>query len=203
MVQPNFTNFHNIEYQSELWQQCLEEIRLRCQKDSLYENYRNLNPESYLFFNGLVYDKKIVAFAGIEHSPHKWGFSIARVLTRYWIHPNFRSHSLTKWTAKKIKITPLILTPQIDFLKTLNYIKAAFITRHGNYKKGLQQFLKITNMSNDCNFYIVDGQFNVCEPMNKVPESCKQIIAVTNLKNFDWSQYLETIQKQGMLKRVK
>lgn len=202
MLQPTFTNFYNIEYQSELWQKCLAEIKKNCQHDYLYENYKNLNPELYLFFNGIIHNGNIVAFAGIEYSPHKWGDSIARVLTRYWIHPTFRSNNLTKWTAKKIKITPLILSPQIEFLKTCDYIKAAFMTREGTRKRGLEQFLKIARLVNDCNFRIVDGLYNVCEPMDVIPESCKQMIAVSNLKEFNWDEYLKNIQQKGLIKRL-
>jgi hypothetical protein len=202
MPQNTFTNFYNISYDSELWQNCLREIRETCQQDYLYENYIDLNPEAYFFFNGIIHNGKIAAFAAIEHAPHKWGDAVARVLTRYWIHPDFRSHNLTKWTAKKVKVTPSVLGPQIEFLKTHKSIKIAMMTRQGNHRRGLEQFLKITNSVKDCNFEIVDGLFNVCEPMEEVPESCQQLIALSKIDEFDWSQYLQTMQNHGLLKRV-
>jgi hypothetical protein len=202
MSENAFTNFYNISYNSELWQNCLYEIQKTCQQDYLYENYINLNPEHYFFFNGIIHNKTIAAFAAIEYSPHKWGNAVARVLTRYWIHPNFRSHNLTKWTAKKVKVTPFVLGPQIEFLKSHKNIKIAMMTRQGSHRRGLDQFLKITNTIKDCNFELLSGLFNVCEPMIKIPEPCQQHIAISKLEEFNWDQYLQTMQDQGRLKRM-
>jgi len=198
----HFTNFYNISYSSDLWQDCLKEIRVSCQADHLYENYLDIRPENYLFFNGVICKDKIVAFGAIEHSPSKWSKSIARVLTRFWIHPDFRGHSLTKWTEKKIKMTPLVLKPQLDFLKNHNDIEVAMITRQGKHYRWLRQFLKITNLVDNCKFQIVDGIYNVCEPMEQVPESCKQKIMILPLKNINWNLYQASLDNKGLLKRL-
>jgi len=202
MSADHFENFSNISYNSKIWQQCLTEIQNTCQGDYLYKNYLNIDPESYLFFNGVMRENKIIAFGAIEKSPNKWGDSLVRVLTRFWIHPSYRSKGLTKWGDNKIRFSPLVLKPQIEFLKSYQDVKIAMITREGKNLKSFREITRLANTVNDCKFEIVNGKFNVCEPMDFIPYSCKQFIALSPLVDFDYVQYLKEVQQLGMLLKV-
>jgi len=66
---------------------------------------------------------------------------------------------------------------QLDAVKRLN-LPASFISREGNYKKSFQKYVNLVNTYNNTNFILLDGLYAVCGPMNEVPDSCKQMIAV-------------------------
>jgi hypothetical protein len=201
MLHTDLIKFYKISNNSHLWQSCLEYIRSNCKHDPLYKNYVELNPDQYLFFNGIIYGNRIISFGGIEHSPAKWGDSTARILTRFWIHPDFRSHNLTKWTQTKIRYSPLVLKPQLEFLKSQTNIKVAMITREGKYKNSFRYFLNLVNKSSEYQFQLLDGLYNVCEPMNQVPDSCKQMIALSPLESINLNKYISNLQENGFLKQ--
>jgi hypothetical protein len=165
-----------------LWTQCKNYIRYHCKTDSLYDNYANLEPENYSYFNCALIDDRIVSFGAVEISEEKWGPEIARVLTRFWIHPDFRSSGLTKWGSQNIRFSPLILKPQLDFLQTSSKIKAAMITREGKYRNSFNEIIRLANTVSQNNFTVLPGKYNVCEPMHYVPEGCRQMIALCPLK---------------------
>jgi len=200
MILTDLSKFYNIKNDSDIWQNCLTFIRDNCRTDQLYKNYLNLDPEKFFFFNGVIHNNEIISFGGIEYSPTKWGENIARVLTRFWIHPSYRSQGLTKWQGNHTRLSPLVLAPQIEFLKTHSQIKLAMISREGRYKNSFSYFLELANSVKDCNFKLIDGVYNVCEPMDIVPLSCKQLIAISCLAPFDYKLYLRKLQQTGLLR---
>ena len=112
----------------------------------LYKNYVDLEPKNYLYFNCVVHKNRIISFGAIERSSEKWGDTIVRVLTRFWIHPEYRSHSLTKWCKNKIRFSPIILKKQIEFLKSINDgVEAMLITKEGNYEKSFEKIINLAN----------------------------------------------------------
>lgn len=201
MVEHTFTNFSQIDPKSKLWKNCLRFIKSSCHNDPLYKNYLNLDPSEFLFFNGIIHNDMIVSFGGIEYSPHKWGTGVARVLTRFWIHPDYRSRSLTKWSNNSIRFSPLVLEPQIEFLKKQKDIRIAMITREGNYKNSFKEIVRLANTVKNCNFKIINGLHNICEPLCEVPDSCKQMIAICPLSFFGYEKYLDDLQSEGFLKK--
>lgn len=183
------------------WQECLTTIRIFCKNDPLFENYANLDPKAYLHFNAVVYQKKIISFGAIEYSPQKWGGEIARVLTRFWIHPDFRSKNLTKWERDKIRFSPLILEKQMEFLEKQEKIKVAMITREGSYKKSFREIIRLAKTVKK-DFEIFPGIFNVCEKMNSIPHSCQQMIALAGVGSRDKRAVFQNSQNQGFFKKI-
>jgi len=202
MTQDTLTNFYQIDDNSEMWIQCLDFIKTSCTTDPLQKNYLNLKPSKFLFFNGITDGEKIISFGGIEKSPNKWGDSLVRVLTRFWLHPDYRSKGLTKWGDDKIRFSPLVLAPQIEFLRSCQDIKIAMITREGNNLNSFREIVRLVNTVDNCKFKIVDGKFNVCEPMDFIPQSCRQFIALSPLVEVDYFEYLQEVQRLGMLLKV-
>lgn len=167
----------------ELWHSCLEYIRRNCQDDPLYQNYLNLNKQDFISIAVAIEDTTIVAFSCAQYNPEKWGYQIARVSTRFWLHPSVRSKGLTKFTpgVSTWYNSQYMMRYQLDAVDKLN-LSASFISREGNYKKSFQKYIDLINNYNDTNFILLDGLYAVCGPMKDVPESCKQMIAV-NVKD--------------------
>lgn len=185
-----------------LWDHCRNYIRSNCQTDPLYDNYKDLDPTQYLYFNCAVLDGQIVSFGAIEASTKKWSSSIARVLTRFWIHPDFRSTGLTKWNDDKIRFSPMILKSQLEFLKNHHEIEIAMITREGRYQNSFKEIVRLANTVSEKEFVIMPGKYNVCEPMDRVPESCKQMIALSSLKGTSTEKTFDEITLTGRFRQT-
>lgn len=178
----------------ELWNQCKEIIKSRCHADPLYKNYINLSPEQYYYFVAAIYQNKIVSFGAVEYSPHKWGDKIARVLTRFWIHPDFRSNGLTKWGPGTVRFSPIILADQIAYLNTQNKIKVAMLTREGKYLKSFKEITKLASSVSVDSFEISENIYNVCGNSND--DSCYQMIALSSISDENkWNILSEAITK--------
>lgn len=183
----------------DLWQDCMETIKIRCHSDPLFKNYININPDQYHYFVTAVYENTIVSFGAIEYAPHKWGKKIARVLTRFWIHPDFRSKGLTKWgRSNNIRFSPIILGAQLEFLKTQNNIKVAMITREGKYSKSFKEITKLSSSVSDDPFEISENIHNVCGDSND--SSCYQMVALSSIGVEDkWNIFFEA-KAEGFFK---
>lgn len=192
-------SFKEIDFQ--LWIDCLSRIKNSCQDDALYSNYKNLNPYNYYHFSVILDGDRIISFGGIEFDPNKWGDKLARVLTRFWIDPDYRTKSFTKWQSKNTRYSPIILKHQLEFLSNSD-IDFAMITREGNYKHSFIKIVDLANTVAHSPFLIRDGRFNVCEKLNEIPESCKQFIAISSLKGSNFDQYLKLINDNGLLKKL-
>lgn len=167
-----------------IWTDCLRYIEAECSTDNLYKNYVNLDIGNYDYFNAAIYKDEIISFGGIERSITKWGPRIVRVLSKFWINPNYRTKGLTKWRNDTIKWSPTILKPQLDYLKTRNEIHAAIITREGNYSHSFKEIVRLANTVSENEFLILPGKHNICESyLKEIPDSCKQFIAIASLNN--------------------
>ena len=176
----------------DLWNECMETIKSQCRADPLYENYVNLSPEQYYYFVTVIYENKIISFGAIEYSPHKWGEKIARVLTRFWIHPDFRSNGLTKWGPNAVRFSPIILKAQLEFLSSQNKIKVAMITREGKYSKSFKKITKLASSVSVDAFEILKNIYNVCGDSND--DSCYQMVALSSIDHEDkWNIFSEAI----------
>lgn len=184
------------QYQS-MWEEVQRTIEEKCKDDPLYENYLDLNPRDYLHFAVVVYDKKIVSFGAIEYSPHKWGEDIVRVLTRFWIHPDYRSPGMTKWGPSRIRFSSIILPRQIEFLKLHHPGKIKMITREGDYKNSFRQIVDLANravIEKEDLFVMQDGLYNVCGH----DHTCAQMIALSG----DYEETLAAAQELGYLNKL-
>jgi hypothetical protein len=201
----NISDLKFIEIQDKndpYWIDCLDYIRKNCSNDPLYENYISINPKYYLYFNAVLYQNRIISFGAIELSHVRWGAGIARVLTRFWIHPEHRSESLTKWSSTSIRFSPLILEKQIEFLKSQKHINAAMITREGNYRKSFEKIVFLANTVKEINFEILPSRYNVCGVLKNPPSSCSQMIALASLKDRSINDLLKESQSKGLLLEV-
>jgi hypothetical protein len=187
-------------YQSE-WHRCLDFIKHNCQSDALYQNYISIDLDQFLSFTILIEQGEIISFGGVEKKLDRWGESIARVLTRFWISPNYRTKTLTKWQSNSIKFSPTILKPQLEFLVKNTNIEAAMITREGNYVRSFNEIIRLANTVSENKFIIQEGRFNVCKPTN-TDLPCSQLIALSSLKNSSISNILNQAQANGFLKKL-
>lgn len=175
-------------------------IKSNCKEDLLYENYANLKLEDFISLTAVLEDKEIVALSGVQFNIKKWGLHTVRMSTRFWMHPKYRINSLSKFDpASRFYFNSQLMIPaQLEFLKNYN-AKYAIITREGNYRRSYQKFIKLVNYHNKTNFIVLDGLYNVCEPMEEVPESCQQIIAYYSLDGSDFLIELEKLQQEKKL----
>ena len=185
-----------------LWKDCTDFIKSNCHSDSLYKNYLEINFDKFLFFNCLIDDNKIVSFGGIEYSPSRWGIKIARVLSKFWIHPEYRSTGLTKWDENKIRFSPLILAPQLEFLKSQDTVKVAMITREGNYRKSFREISRLASSVSTDKFDLLDGRYDICR-IRSDDDSCWQMISISSLGNEDKFEIFKRAQDLGFLQSEK
>lgn len=174
-----------------------------CQSDLLYENYANLNINDFICLTAVIEGDEIIALSGIQYMPDRWGEHTVRMSTRFWMHPKYRINSLSKFDPdmRFYFNSQLMIPHQLNFLKKIP-IKFAIITREGNYRRSFEKFIKLVNHHNNTNFSILDGLYNVCQPMETVPHSCQQIIAVHSLNNTDFQLELVNLQKLNKLSQV-
>lgn len=178
----------NLQEYQDLWHRCQAYIRQHCRDDLLFRNYVNINLDDFLSFIVVVYDEDVAAFGAVESKPQCWGADVARALTRFWINPKYRTQGLTKWRDSKIKYSPTILKPQLEYLRTQPQIKSVIITREGNYPRSFAEIIRLANTVSEREFVIMPGKYNVCEPMQSPPESCRQFVATDNLEHFRIAQ---------------
>lgn len=183
---------------SQLWQDCKNFIESNCYKDNLYKNYLEIDFDKFLFFNCLISEGKIVSFGGVEYSPSKWGIKIARVLSKFWIHPEYRSSSLTKWSERKVRFSPLILSPQLKFLKSQDTIKVAMITREGDYRKSFKEISRLASTVCNDPFDLLEGRYNICR-INHKDEACWQMISLSALGKENKFEIFKKAQQLGFL----
>ena len=183
---PIFADISITNEYDNLWHSCLEYIRNHCQNDLLYQNYLNLKKQDFISIVVTIEDDTILAFSCAQFDIKKWGDQIARVSTRFWLHPSVRSTGLTKFTPGTTTWynSQYMMRYQLDAVKRLN-LPASFISREGNYKKSFQKYISLVNTYNNTNFILLDGLYAVCGPMNEIPDSCKQMIAVNISNNTD------------------
>ena len=181
---------HSIEYEDQ-WNQCMQYLKEACREDELYENYLDIDLKKFLNFTAVLYNEEIISFGGVERRADRWGETIVRALTRFWISPKYRTSGLTKWRSDSIKFSPIVLESQLKVLKTMPEIKAVMITREGNYLKSFKEIIRLANTVSEQKFVIMPGRYNVCECMDNPPNSCRQFVAINN------PEYLRKAQLRG------
>jgi len=197
MIENELEFFNDIDEKSQLWQECRKFIEKNCTKDPLYNNYLNLDGKKFLFFNGLIHREKIISFGGVEYSPSKWGIEIARVLTRFWIHPDYRSQGLTKWSKNRTRFSPIVLKEQLDFLKSQPQIEVAMITREGEYEKSFLEIVKLASSVSNDPFEIVPGLHKLDRKLN---DNNYQMIAISSLHKENKNAVILKAKKLGFFK---
>lgn len=163
-----------------LWNDCISFIKKECLSDKLYENYLNIDLTRFLSMAIIVVEGKIVCFGGAEINVDRWGKNLSRVLSRFWISPEYR-HRLVRKDADGKNFSPFILEKNLEALKVYPEIKAVMITREGNGKKSFSRIIDIANTVVKKPFVILDEKHNVCGNLCPVPESCRQMIALKML----------------------
>lgn len=191
-------NYQDLEHE---WAQTKSFIKEKCKDDLLYENYIDIDLENFLSFHVMISENKIVCFGGVEYRPGRWGVDIFRVLSKFWIHPDYRSPNLTKWSDEAVALSPKILERQVEDIKKEYRDFTLMITRQGNYLKSFQRIVRLANTVNDCDFSIIDGKHNICGHLSN-QEECKQFIALSSYGRKDATTVLAEAQKRGKLLSV-
>ena len=171
--------------------------------DPLYKNYELLDINDFICLTAVLENDEIVALSGIQYFPERWGNNIVRMSTRFWMHPKYRITSLSKFKhdSRFYFNSQLMIPYQLTFIKQKK-IPFAIITREGNYKRSFTKFIELVNHYNSTNFLLLDGIYNVCQPMNNVPDSCKQMIAFCSFDNFCFQEELQLLHIENKLKFI-
>ena len=174
-----------------------------CQSDPLYLNYSTLDIKDFVCLTAVLEQNEIIALSGVQYLPDRWGENIARISTRFWIHPTYRINSLSKFKHDyRLYFNSQLMIPfQLKFIKSLG-VSFAIITREGEYRRSFSKFIDLVNHHNGTMFNILDGLYNVCQPMTCVPDSCKQLIAVHTLNNSNFSNELSELSKYSKLSSI-
>jgi hypothetical protein len=174
-----------------------------CQSDPLYSNYANLTVSDFICLTAVLENNEIIALSGVQYLPERWGENTVRMSTRFWVHPTYRINSLSKFKHDyRLYFNSQLMIPfQLEFIKLLG-ISFAIITREGEYRRSFGKFIDLVNHHNNTKFTILDRLYNVCQPMECVPDSCKQIIAVYNLNTLSFNDELTELSKQGKLSAI-
>lgn len=171
------------------WEQCLDYIEHSCLDDPLHKNYINLKKLDFISLPVVILDNKIIAFSGAQIKD-EWGPNIARVSSRFWIHPLHR-HSITKFNESSGPWynSEYLIKVQLEEIRKKE-IPHVFISREGEYRKSFQKFIDLVNYYNQTNFKILDDYYNILT----VP----QLLAVHSFEGNNLEQYLieETLIKK-------
>lgn len=176
-----------------LWDDCTSFIKKQCRSDKLFENYLNIDLQKFMSMAVIVANNRIVCFGGAEINLARWGPNLSRVLSRFWISPDYR-HRLVKVKNTGVNFSPLILDKNLNALKNHPEIKAAMITREGDGKNSFSRIVDIVNTAIENPFVILDDKHNVCGNVCPVPNSCQQFIALKMLDdNFTMENFLKDL----------
>jgi hypothetical protein len=167
----------------------------------LFENYKLLNPFNFEHFVGVVFDNRIVSFGAVDRQSNRWGKGIVRALTRFWIHPEYRSKSLTKWTTDSIKYSPTVLEPQLKYINSQPNTHAVIITREGNYQRSFNEIIRLANTVTENKFVIMPGRYNVCGSAAG-GDSCSQMVAISSLVDISAEEIFNQHQSMGYFKEL-
>ena len=183
-----------------LWIDCMSFIEKECRSDKLYENYLNIDLGRFLSLAIVIENDKIIAFGGAEVNQSRWGDNVSRVLSRFWISPTHR-HQIVSINSSK-NYSPLILDINLKSLRNHEKIKLAMITLQDDGKNSFKRIIDIANTVTENKFQILEGKFNVCGILNPVPESCKQMIGISQLDySVDKNEILADLFSKGLLKK--
>jgi hypothetical protein len=161
-----------------LWFETLEKISLG--SDKLKNNYKEIDLTMFISFHVAVKQDEILGFSGLQYMPDRWGKSIARCMSRFYLRPDFRhGHSIFH---KPFQITETVLPMQINDAREHGF-DIVFMSREKgkfSFEKSVK-YLKSKNSLID--FNLLTDRYNVCGSVEPVPESCKQYISIMNLND--------------------
>lgn len=188
---------------SKLLEKFKEYVSKFCQADSLYENYINLELEDFVCLTAVIDLENIIALSGVQYNTRKWGHNTLRISTRFWIHPDHRIESLSKYQPdSRLYFNSQLMIPyQLNYASKSNK-KFAIITREGDYRKSFKKFIDLVNHHNGTDFKLLEGIYNVCEPMCDVPSSCRQMVAVYAINGDSFEEELELLNLQDKLTAI-
>jgi hypothetical protein len=171
-------------------------------RDLLWENYVNIDLSKFEFFSALVDDdNNIISMAGVEVGEQKWGPSLARIMGRYWIRPDYRNQALIKFWGQ---LPAMHYKPQIEWC-VKNSIPCVFFSREKGSAysaKRIADFLE--SQIPEIKFTVLEGTYNVCKPMPVIPESCCQLVIIAKInQDFDIDKYISDIQMENKFTRIK
>lgn len=170
------TSIHDSE-----WVNCLSYIEKHCTEDNRFKNYLNLRKTDFISLPVVIKDQKIIAFSGAQVKD-EWGPNIARVSSRFWLHPEYR-HTLTKFEKSTVPWynSEYLINVQLNVVRQKE-IPHVFISREGDYRKSFQKFIDLVNFYNSTNFLILEGTFSIL--------TTAQLIAVHSFVGNNVEQYI-------------
>jgi hypothetical protein len=116
--------------------------------DKLKENYLSIDIEKFSIFPAVIEHDEIICFSGLQTDANEWGEKIGRVNARMWVHPNYRSLGLKKFTGGKSFLNSTYCLPlQISKARELG-LDIVFISRQGNVR-GFKEYLNL--IKRNCN----------------------------------------------------
>ena len=168
-----------------LWNNVI--IKIKNGTDELKNNYVNLTPNDFECLPVLIKNDEIITFSGLQIRSDRWAPNIGRVNSRMWIAPEHRHANLIKceYNPDKYYNTRYLLKMQIERAIEIG-LKSVFISREGNYKTTLKAYCNLVFKNTGYRFNILSNRYNVCGPMNEIPESCRQLIAVCDFQDGYW-----------------
>jgi hypothetical protein len=191
-------DFKNLE---PYWRDCINYIRMNCQSDKLYKNYLDIDLHRFLSMGLIIEDNKIISFGGAEINHARWGTGLSRVLSRFWIHPDYR-HKIVQIENTQINYSPLILKINLEELEKQEFIKAAMITREGVGIHGFSRIVAIANTATTKTFHILEGKYNVCGQLDIIPDPCQQMIAMSILDDsLDLEIFLKDLEENTYFRK--
>lgn len=192
-------DFRNLE---PLWNDCISFIKKECRSDKLYKNYINIDLKRFLSMAIVVVDDRIICFGGAEINVNRWGPNLSRVLSRFWISPEYRHRLVKVDNNTEINFSPLILDKNITALINHPEIKAAMITREGDGKNSFFRIVDIANTAVKKPFVILEEKHNVCGDVCPIPDSCKQMIALKMLtEDLSIEEFLKNLYSNTHFKK--
>jgi hypothetical protein len=126
----------------------------------------------------LIDGDEIVCFSGLQFNPERWTERYARINARMWIAHEHRHRGPGKLLQSEKYLNTKYLVPvQLQYAKRIN-LSGVFISREGDFRKGLQRYCDLVKANTGAEFSVLDDIYNVCGCLDPVPESCKQLIAL-------------------------
>lgn len=168
-----------------LWFKKIEKIK--DSNDNLKDNYTSIQFNNFESFTMLVSDDNVIAFSGLQFLPERWGHQTARVLSRFYISPEYR-HGSTLLTNELY--TKYMLPTQISKARIMG-LSSIFVSRQYRLQSFSKFISRVNDTIQDTGFELLDGRYDVCGIEKPVPESCKQFIALKTLTENgkrDWNK---------------
>lgn len=178
-----------------------EEIeRIKSSDDPLAKNYADLDLSYSKFpvFHCLFKDDNLVAFSAIQTNPFPEG--LCRLLTRFYIAPNYRFKKKYVRLDKPALLTEIILKSQLQWAKD-NKLKIGFISmQHLKRRSYLKRWTDLRNENPGYGKWYMHNNLYLTCPYPK-EKSCWQLISSTTLNGDDTTLCLPKMSIKDYKKR--